>query len=191
MDEPRQGRTICQQLAKEYLALLSFPGLLPNFVLQVKASAVKGPFFSRQVCSCALVAFRSELFDATAIGRLVQTGFPVGAADWTLHRERCDDENVCEFLGTPKKTCVCVCFLIRDTYLCKAELEESLGDSWSGAQLTFKALVSTVWSSVDLQLSGFSSVSLKPRSVSKVIHNHSAFKERTHTSRKKGKPEKM
>lgn len=95
-----------------------------------------------------LVAFRSELFDATAIGRLVQIGFPVRAADWTLHRERCDDENVCEFLGTPNKTCMC--FLRRDMYLCKAELEESLGDSLSGAQLTFKALVSTVWSSVDL-----------------------------------------
>ena len=39
---------------------------------------------------------------------LCRLGFPVGAADWTLHRERCDDENVCEFLGTPKKTCVCV-----------------------------------------------------------------------------------
>ena len=54
--------------------------------------------------------------------------------------------NFSELLRRP----VCVCFLIRDTYLCKAELEESLGDSWSGAQLTFKALVSTVWSSVDL-----------------------------------------
>lgn len=50
--------------------------------------------------------YKSELFDATAIGRLVQTGFP-------------------------------------------AELEESLGDSWSGAQLTFKALVSTALIAAD------------------------------------------
>ncbi|CAK9072703.1 Probable serine/threonine-protein kinase dyrk2 (Dual specificity tyrosine-phosphorylation-regulated kinase 2), partial [Durusdinium trenchii] len=50
--------------------------------------------------------YKSELFDATAIGRLVQIGFP-------------------------------------------AELEESLGDSLSGAQLTFKALVSTALIAAD------------------------------------------
>ena len=66
---------------------------------QTPTSAAKDHFSHHILCSaCALVdlvvAFRSELFDATAIGRLVQTGFPVRAVDWTFHRERCDDENI-------------------------------------------------------------------------------------------------